>query len=116
MRIIPVSLTAMLLAGLIAVPASADENGVLLDVGLTAATDAPAVLAPLGDAVLSSRRVVDLPAITVSVPNDQVGPVVAALKADPKVRYVEADPGVTADGTAIAAGTAGDTNQATLTI
>ncbi|WP_436522508.1 S8 family serine peptidase [Actinoplanes sp. HUAS TT8] len=110
MRVVATCLVPTLLLGVLAAPATAAESSVLLDVGLVSRADRAAVLAPLGDAVLGSRDLFDLAAITVEVPGDQVTTVLAGLKADAKVRYAEVDPQVTADGDT------GDANRARLTV
>jgi hypothetical protein len=111
MRVVPVCLVSSLLVALLGAPADADASSVLLDVGLVSRADASAVLSSLGDSVLSSGGVFNLSAITVEVPGDRADAVVAELKADPRVRYAEADPAVSADGD-----TTGAANPALLTI
>ena len=70
MRILPVCLVSAVLAGVIVMPAAADEGSVLIDVGVATRADATAVLASLGDSVLSSHSIYNLASFVVDVPGD----------------------------------------------
>ncbi|MEU4156170.1 S8 family serine peptidase [Actinoplanes sp. NPDC026670] len=92
MRITSASLVSLLLVGLTAVPATAAVQSVRVNVGLTDPADATAVLAGLGERVLSSAPVAGLPALTVEVPAAEADDVITTLTADAAhVRYAEPD-------------------------
>jgi hypothetical protein len=78
--------------------AAAEADPVRVDVGLTADADPAAVLAALGESVVTSRPVPNLNAITVDVPADLVSAALSTLGLTPGVRYAERDALVQADG------------------
>jgi hypothetical protein len=88
-RIVSSCLVSILLIGLTAVPAAAAADPVRLDVGLTADADSAAVLAALGDAVVSSEPVPGLTALTVDVPADRATAALKTLTATSGVRFAE---------------------------
>ncbi|RSM67556.1 hypothetical protein DMB66_15630 [Actinoplanes sp. ATCC 53533] len=91
-------LTAVLLVGLAAAPASAaDTSTTRLVVGLVAGADPAAVVARLGDKASGPKAVPGLDAITVDVPAAGWDATRAAFAADPAVRYAELDVLVSAD-------------------
>jgi hypothetical protein len=96
-RIVSSSLAAFLMSGLMVAPAAAATPATRLVVGLTSRADPAAVVALLGASASDPRPVPGLDAITVDVPAEDRAAALAALNADPSVRYAEVDPLVTAD-------------------
>jgi hypothetical protein len=97
-RIASSCLVSILLIGLTAVPAAAVADPVRLDVGLSADADPAAVLAALGDVVVSSEPVPGLSALTVDVPADRATATLARLGTTSGVRFAEFGSLVQADG------------------
>jgi hypothetical protein len=83
--------------GIAAPAAAAETDPVRLDVGLAAGTDPAAVLALLGESVVSSRPVPGLDAITVDVAADRADTALNALGLLPAVRYAELGAVIRAD-------------------
>lgn len=98
MRVVNSCLAAVMLAtGLASPAAAAAADPVRLDVGLAAGADPAAVLAALGESVVTSRPVPILDAITVDVRADQADAALSALALAPGVRYAERGALVQAD-------------------
>ncbi|MFI1992531.1 S8 family serine peptidase [Actinoplanes sp. NPDC020271] len=98
MRIVATCLSSLLLAGLVATPARADEAPpVILDIGVRQISDRSDVVARFAARTLSRRVVVGLNAVTMTVAAADRESFVADLLADPAVTWVEEDAPVHAD-------------------
>jgi hypothetical protein len=88
----------LLLSAALTAPANAaGTDPVRLDVGLSAGADPAAVAGALGDAVVSSRPVPGLDAITIDVLADRVDTALATLAAAEGVRYADRGAPIGAD-------------------
>ncbi|GAA4596880.1 hypothetical protein GCM10023107_39200 [Actinoplanes octamycinicus] len=92
-----VTLGLLLAAGLVAPASAAEADPVRLDVGLSAGTDPAVVVDALGDAVVTTRPVPGLDAITIDVPADRIDAALTVLAATEGVRYADRGAVVGAD-------------------